>query len=101
MWLIQRRHRFLVVGESMLPTLRAGDSIFVEYGYYGKYPPLLGQIVLVEHPYRPDFTMVKRITTVSDEGVYVQGDNLKKSTDSRHFGVLSLDKLVARVWSRL
>ncbi len=55
-----------------------------------------GDLVVVEHPHRPGFELVKRVTRLPGEPVgnrllaadeyWVEGDAPDASTDSRHFG---------------
>ncbi|KAI3457584.1 hypothetical protein Pfo_014247 [Paulownia fortunei] len=115
----------LVYGPSMLPTLNfTGDVLLVE-----KMSPLLGKVgpgdvVLVRSPENPRKTITKRIVGVEgdtvtflvDPGrsdrshslvvpkghVWIQGDNIYASNDSRHLGPipygLILGKVFCRVW---
>ena len=101
LWLAGRRRRFIIQGDSMLPTLRAEDWVLVEDGFYEQQNPSRGEIVLIEHPQRLGYVLVKRIDSVEDEDITVLGDNPNGSTDSRHFGPVHQSKLLARVWSRL
>lgn len=57
-----------------------------------------GDVVIVEHPERPGFEMVKRVAKVTDRGQYwVEGDSPGASTDSRTFGAVSGAALKAKV----
>lgn len=84
----------------MLPTLKPGDSIFIEVGYYLNHHPQPKELVLAQHP-TTQLIMVKRIAHVEDQHVFLVGDNPEHSTDSRHFGPLEDVQLIGRVWSRL
>jgi len=101
LWMIGRRRRFIIQGASMLPTLHDGDWVLVEECYYKKHSPEEGELVLIEHPQRQGYLMVKRIFSITEEALHIVGDNPEYSTDSRHFGLVHLEKLRARVWSRL
>jgi type IV secretory pathway protease TraF len=58
-----------------------------------------GEVVIIDHEGKEK---VKRIEEVNGDKVFVIGDNLKASTDSRHFGWLEKDEIVARViWPNL
>ncbi|PSS15868.1 Mitochondrial inner membrane protease [Actinidia chinensis var. chinensis] len=115
----------LVYGPSMLPTLNlTGDVVLAEHvstrlGMVG-----LGDVVLVRSPENPRKTVTKRIvgmegdtvtflvdpmnsdrcrTMVVPKGhVWIQGDNIYASKDSRHFGPvpygLIQGKVCYRVW---
>jgi type IV secretory pathway protease TraF len=66
-----------------------------------------GDVVVVEHPGRPGYEMVKRILAGPGERVgervlgpdewWVEGDHPVASTDSRHFGPVRTEALRARV----
>jgi nickel-type superoxide dismutase maturation protease len=99
--MIGRRRRFIIQGESMLPTLPPGKWIFVEDGYYTVHSPQINDLVLVYHPDKKGVVMVKRISAIEGNNVMVIGDNLHSSTDSRHFGSVGVDQLKAKVWSVL
>ena len=74
----------------MLPTLRPGELLI---GIYSKRVAP-GDIVVVNHN---GLDKVKRIKEVREESVYILGDNPKNSSDSRDFGFISKDKILARV----
>jgi type IV secretory pathway protease TraF len=76
----------------MLPTLEPGDWALALVK-----PVHRGDVVVVEHPERPGFELVKRVTavpggTVSDGRVlgldeyWIEGDAGSRSSDSRAFG---------------
>jgi nickel-type superoxide dismutase maturation protease len=89
---LRRPFRMMVEGESMAPTLRPGDLLIaVRSG-----PIREGALVVVEHPNRPGYEMVKRLAGVPEDSVggivlgpdqfWVVGDNPAASTDSRTLG---------------
>ncbi|CDP06074.1 unnamed protein product [Coffea canephora] len=115
----------LVYGPSMLPTLNlTGDVVLVEHlsQKFGKVGP--GEVVVVRSPENPRKTVTKRIVAVEGESVtflvepalsdrshtvvvprghvWIQGDNIYSSRDSRQFGPvpygLILGKAFWRVW---
>lgn len=67
----------------------------------------LGDVVVVEHPGRPGYEMVKRLVagpgghiahrTLGDDEFWVLGDLASASTDSRHFGSVTREELKAKV----
>jgi signal peptidase I len=85
--------RVEIAGPSMAPTLRPGDwALAVKRGRIRRW-----DIVVVEHPHRLGFEMVKRIVGIPDELApngaileadewWVEGDAPAESTDSRQFG---------------
>lgn len=87
----------------MAPTLIPGDWALT----IPLRAPARGQVVVVEHPERPGFEMVKRIVagpgdaignrTLGTDEWWVEGDYPKVSTDSRAFGPVAADHLKARV----
>ncbi|KFK35721.1 hypothetical protein AALP_AA4G028200 [Arabis alpina] len=113
-----------VQGPSMLPTLNlTGDVILAEHlsHRFGKIG--LGDVVLVRSPIEPNKMVTKRIlglegdmlkfsdplahdgsiSVVVPKGhVWIQGDNLYASTDSRKFGPVPYNliegKALLRVW---
>jgi nickel-type superoxide dismutase maturation protease len=98
LWLLRRRRRFRVTGESMLPALHPGDEVLTTRGAASRS----GDIVVVQHPYRTDLRVVKRVASVRDDGsVTLEGDNPAASTDSRAFGAVPAGHVLGRVTSRL
>jgi nickel-type superoxide dismutase maturation protease len=90
-------------GASMAPTLLPGDwALAVPRRRYHR-----GDVVVVEHPGRPGYEMVKRVASApharvgervlgSDE-FWVEGDRADASTDSRHFGPIRREQVKAKV----
>lgn len=98
-----RPSRVSVEGPSMAPTLLPGDwALVVTPRAYRT-----GDVVVVEHPGRPGYEMVKRIVAGPGESVgerllapeeyWVEGDLAEASTDSRHFGPVAREELKAKV----
>lgn len=99
-----RPFRVEVQGDSMAPTLVAGDWALAVA------PKTLrrGDVVVLEHPGRPGLEVVKRVAGVGGDlapdgrilgrdEVWVEGDNPGRSTDSRHFGPVDRHVVRARV----
>lgn len=85
-----------VVGDSMSPKLPADKLLIATTIFHDLHP---GFVVIVSHDGKQK---VKRIERIIGEKVYVIGDNLSASTDSRHFGWLDYDQVIAVViWPRL
>lgn len=96
--------RVEVHGSSMLPSLSPGDWAFaVAPSRYRR-----GDVVVVEHPARPGFEMVKRLVAVPGDltpdgrvleldEFWIEGDHPEHSTDSRSFGPVRRGHLKARV----
>ncbi|KAI4366889.1 hypothetical protein MLD38_022695 [Melastoma candidum] len=114
----------LVSGPSMLPTLNlTGDLLLVERVSHkmGKVRP--GDVVLVKSPVEPRKNLAKRVIALegdkvtsfvdpltSDQSkiivvprghVWIQGDNLYASRDSRHYGPVPYGLIQGKVFCRL
>lgn len=88
--------RFVVKGSSMEPIYKEGDRIIaVRYGLL--CAPRKGDIAIVRDP-RDNRLLLKRIGRIGPDGSFcVSGENTAVSTDSREFGMLSRDRIVAKV----
>lgn len=74
--------RVAVHGDSMRPTLLAGDRVVAVRIRRGRP----GDVVVLADPRDPARLLVKRVVTAGPEGHTVAGDNQAASTDSRTFG---------------
>jgi hypothetical protein len=76
--------RFLVADRSMEPTLVDGQGLLAIPTRAAR----VGQLRCVEHPQRPGFWLVKRVSEVHADGTMsVLSDNFGATTaDSRSFG---------------
>ncbi|KAK3011376.1 hypothetical protein RJ639_012446, partial [Escallonia herrerae] len=113
----------IVSGPSMLPTLNmTGDVILAEYVSHrlGKVGP--GDVVLVRSPENPRKTISKRIVGMEGDTVtylvdpnfslrsrtimvpkghvWIQGDNMYASKDSRHYGPIPYGLILGKVFCR-
>lgn len=98
-----RPSRVRIDGASMLPTLFPGDwALVVTPRRYRA-----GDVVVVEHPGRPGYEMVKRLIAGPGDVVgeralgrdewWVEGDRPDASTDSRHFGPVTRGGLRGKI----
>jgi nickel-type superoxide dismutase maturation protease len=98
-----RPARIAIEGVSMAPTLVPGDwALVVTPDRFHR-----DDVVVVEHPQRPGYEIVKRLTGVpgntvgghllADDEYWVEGDFAHRSTDSREFGPVSRANLKAKV----
>jgi nickel-type superoxide dismutase maturation protease len=94
LFFLGRYRALLVDGDSMLPTLKNGDTVLVDPCASGN----IGEIVAANHPYRQNIKVIKRVESISPEGRYtLVGDNSSESTDSRTFGTVSKNDIAGRV----
>lgn len=85
-----------IVGSSMEPTLKEGRVIVASGLFQTLYA---GNVVVIRHQ---NYEKIKRIAQIEKNKIFVVGDNPEKSTDSRMFGWLSVDVVIAKViWPRL
>lgn len=101
LWLLRKRKRFRVVGNSMLPLLKPGEEVLIDPAINQTQPPQIGDLVVAQHPRDKNLQLIKRVSSISEEGrFFLIGDNLEESTDSRNFGSVGLEKIVGRVTCR-
>lgn len=108
-----------VAGPSMRPTLEPGDRLLVDLWTYRQRAPDPGEIVLFRGPEPEGALLVKRCMPVPapealrprtgywpptrthrGAGVWLRGDNVHESWDSRRFGAVPRDRIVGRVLFR-
>ncbi len=82
-----------VSGPSMVPTLRHGDQLLVRYGARVR----AGDVAVMRHPLQQDLLIVKRAVERREGGWWVLGDNPFAEPDSRVFGVVPDELVLARV----
>lgn len=83
----------------MQPTIQSGRFILVSSLPYFLSNPKVEDLVLIAVKNQ---TMIKRIKRVENKNkFYVMGDNVKKSTDSRSFGLVDRSQILAKVVSFL
>lgn len=101
LWILGRRKRFRVTGQSMQPLLEPGEEILINPYAYGRSHPQINDIVVAIHPDKLNLEIVKRIVEIRQNNTYVlEGDNLPYSTDSRNFGAVAFELIRGKVTSR-
>ena len=65
--------RFVVAEQSMSPALNDGDWIIA---HRSTAPPRRGEVIVFEHPVRPEFSLVKRIVGLPNETVTIAGGSV-------------------------
>jgi nickel-type superoxide dismutase maturation protease len=89
--------RVAVAERSMEPSLRPGDWLLVRRSR--KIRP--GQVVVAQHPERPEMLLVKRADRRQGEGWWLLSDNAGAATvDSRQFGPVPPELIEGRVLGR-
>lgn len=74
----------------MAPTYPHGKLIVA----WRMRKPRIGDVVIVKHH---NLELLKRVSKIEDDKVYLLGDNTEESTDSRHYGWLPLSSIMAVV----
>lgn len=74
----------------MRPTLAPGTTVLVDRRARSPSP---GDIVLAENPRKRNDLVIKRVSAVGPDGLFLVGDNPSSSTDSRAWGAVSPDRL--------
>lgn len=80
----------------MSPTLKPGQVVLVNRLAYLFHKPQREDIVAVKDP-RDKKVLIKRITKISNDKYFIQGDNKKYSTDSRVFGMIRKQNILGKV----
>ena len=89
---------YRVDGESMLPTLKSGETVLIDPQATIK----VGDIVTAVHPYKKSVKLIKRVESISSDGRYVlSGDNPSESTDSRTLGSIDARDITGKVIRRI
>ena len=81
----------------MQPTLRSGSLVIARRLKVGtRLRP--GDVVVVRHPERADLEIIKRVHSIDAAGtIFLIGDNPAASSDSRTFGAVTREQIVALV----
>ena len=79
----------------MWPTFKEGEHI--QCSTYSGQNISEGDVIVFHHPYKPDVTCVKRVKSVSEKGLFVEGDNPDPlaSEDSHNYGLISYNAMIA------
>ena len=106
LWLMRRRRLLRVTGDSMAPTLAAGEVVMLDPNAYLGRNPREDEIVVARHPRQAELRIVKRVAAVIEsetEGVrlVLASDNEAAGADSRVFGPVAMYLVLGQVVSRL
>jgi nickel-type superoxide dismutase maturation protease len=81
----------------MAPRLPSG-ALVVARPIDGTTPLRVGDVVVARRPDRRELEIIKRIQAIDGNGaIFLVGDNPSSSTDSRQFGAVLREQIVARV----
>lgn len=93
-------HIIHIKGNSMLPTFSDGERVLVLRFIYKVIKPRCGALVVAKDP-RDGKLLLKRVTGETNGRFILSGDNLKASTDSREFGMISKSALFGKVIGKI
>jgi len=100
-----------VFGSSMSPGLRSGDLLMTNPIIFRFRDPTRGEVVVLKDPLHTDRLMIKRVAAVAGEEIaqgdlrinivpeghiFVLGDNLDVTADSRVFGPVPLSSIISK-----
>ena len=98
LWFLKRRVRYRVSGSSMLPILSSMDEVLIN----PHSSVLVGDVVIVRHPFVESKSLVKLVKEIYVDGsMFVVGLNPKNSTDSNSLGAIPKNLLLGKVTSFL
>lgn len=88
----------VVRGDSMSPSYNGGDWLLFRL-LSAKPEELVGKVVLIQRNSQvgTDFLQIKRVNRVTNEGIWVEGDNKDNSTDSRSWGALDSSEVIGKL----
>ena len=84
-----------IIGDSMWPSFKDGD--IVECEAYSNQTIEVADLVVFLHPFKKNLTCVKRVKSILENGLFVEGDNPDPlaSEDSHNFGVVKKNAIIA------
>ena len=97
-WYLSPLYKYRITGKSMVPTFMEGDIVLVNRMAYLFTKPQLNDIIVLRDP-RNQSKVIKRITKISHDCYFVEGDNKKESTDSRVYGEIERKAIIGKVIS--
>ncbi|OGH10825.1 MAG: hypothetical protein A3B38_03945 [Candidatus Levybacteria bacterium RIFCSPLOWO2_01_FULL_36_13] len=78
----------------MEPMLKEGDIVLASFVPYLFHKPNIGDIIVFKIK---DKFFIKRIKEIKDNKYIVKGDNKKDSLDSKQFGSIVQNQIIAEV----
>ena len=90
--------RFKIKNDSMVPFLKERDEVLtISYFFFG---PKVGDVIVFRQMV-PPFILCKRIVKIINSKIWVEGDNGKKSIDSRNFGFIEKKNIIGKMFFKL
>lgn len=89
----EKYERYRIQGNSMLPELKDGDEVLVTPNETYQ----IGDIIVAQHPFKQSVVLIKRISELDENSVYLIGDNPAESTDSRTLGKIPRKDILGKV----
>ena len=86
--------KFKIQGHSMEPTIKNGQTVLVSSLPYIFKKPKVNDVIALENGNK---ILIKRILKMNAQEVFIAGDNLEDSLDSRKFGMVSKNKILGKV----
>ena len=79
----------------MWPTLKHGSA--AKFKKIDSTSVAVGQVVLLDHPFRPNLRIIKRVQSIEDGQLFLVGDNPDPtaSEDSHNFGEVDVSSVIA------
>ena len=90
--------QYKILGQSMSPTLKEGQRVFVNHLAYFFKKPQIGDLIAAKDP-RDGKVLIKRISKKEKGKYFLLGDNPAHSTDSRTFGMIGKKDLLCKVFA--
>ena len=91
--------RFKIVGHSMEPQIKTGETVLVSSIPYRFKIPKINDIVAFKD--NTGKVLIKRIIRFQNGKYFVQGDNENDSLDSREFGYISKKQIIGELIYKL
>ena len=91
--------RFKIIGHSMEPQIRNGETVLVSNIPYLFKTPQISDIVAFK--IKTNQILIKRIVRIQNKKYFVEGDNKKDSLDSRKLGAISKNQIIGEIIYKL
>lgn len=88
--------KYRVQGHSMEPLFFEGQTVIINKYSYTFQKPQLRDCVIVQ-VYSSKKIVLKRITKIKNNNIYLEGDNKHDSMDSKEFGWIEKKQIIGKV----